>query len=90
MCKWNFFLSVFYSINRAFTVQKALLLPNHVLKEPTVHDQLSVMRLSAPLVAEASIAPVLDSQSPLEAARRASTAEREPSLQYEYATLIIY
>lgn len=47
--------------NRASTVQKALLLLNRVLKEPTVHVQLSVMGLSVPLVAEASTAVAWDS-----------------------------
>ena len=59
----------------------ALLLLMLVLKEPSVHVQLSVMGLSALPVAEASIAPVLDSQSLLDAAKSASTVEREPSLQ---------
>ncbi|KAE8295325.1 hypothetical protein D5F01_LYC06251 [Larimichthys crocea] len=65
----------------AFTVQKAVLLLNRVLKEPSVHAQLSVMGLSAPLVVEACIAPVWDSQSHLEAAKSASTVDKEPSLQ---------
>lgn len=68
-------------INRAFTVQRELLLPNIVLKGPTVHVQLSVMGQSAPLVEEDSIALVWHSQSRLETAKSASTVEREPSLQ---------
>lgn len=76
--------------NRAFTVQKALLLRNRVLKEPTVHAWLSVMSLGAPLVAEASIAAVWDSRSPLEAAKSASTVEREPSLEYENSILMFF
>ncbi|KAF3847745.1 hypothetical protein F7725_020773 [Dissostichus mawsoni] len=64
---------------RAFTVRRALLLPNLVLKEPTARVQLSVMGLSAPLVLEDSIAPVWDSQSPREAAKSASTVEKEPN-----------
>lgn len=76
--------------HRAFTVQKAVLLLNRVLKEPSVHAQLSVMGLSAPLVVEACIAPVWDSQSHLEAAKSASTVDKEPSLQYENAILKIY
>lgn len=82
--------SLCYSIHRVFTVQRALLPQNLVLKEPTAHALLSLMGLSAPLVEEASIALVWRSQSPLEAAKSASTAEREPSLQYEIAILIIY
>lgn len=69
--------------NRAIIVQKALLLQSHALKELTVHVQLSVMSLSAPLVAEASIAAAWVSQSPLEAARRAITAKKEPSQEYD-------
>lgn len=69
--------------NRAITVQKALLLQSHVLKELTVHAQLSVTSLSAPLVAEASIAAAWVSQSPLEAARRAITVKKEPSQEYD-------
>lgn len=76
--------------NRASTVQKALLLLNRVLKELTVHVQPSVMGLSAPLVAEASTAAVWASQSPLEAAKSASTVEREPSLEYENYILIFF
>ncbi len=75
-----FILIICVSSNRVFTAQKAHLLPNRVLKEPTVHVQLSVMGLSAPLVAEAGTALKGDSQSPLEAVKSASTVEREPSL----------
>lgn len=82
--------SVSYFNRRAFTVQRALLLQNLVLKERTAHAPLSLMGLSAPLVAEASIALAWDSQSPLEAAKSGSTVEREPSLQYERAILIIH
>lgn len=69
--------------NRAFTVQKAPLLQSHVLRELTVHVQLSVTSLSALLVAEASIAVAWVSQSPLEAARRAITVKKEPSREYD-------
>lgn len=69
-------------ILRVSTVQRALPLPNHALREPTAHAQLSVMGLSVPLVAEASTALVLDSQSPLEAAKSVTTAEQEPSPLY--------
>lgn len=82
--------SVSYFIHRAFIVQRALLLQNLALKERTAPALPSLMGLSAPLVVQASIALVWDSQSPLETAKRASTAEREPSLQYENAILIMY
>ncbi|KAI9538601.1 hypothetical protein NQZ68_012253 [Dissostichus eleginoides] len=72
-------LTCLQSALRAFTVRRALLLPNLVLKEPTARVQLSVMGLSAPLVLEDSIAPVWDSQSPREAAKSASTVEKEPN-----------
>ena len=89
-----FFLSVSFSFchtnYRAFTVQRAPLLQNLVLKGPTAHAPLSVMSLSAPLVMEASIALVWDSQSPLEFAKTASSVEGEPSPQYENAVLKIY
>lgn len=80
----SFFLSICYSICRVFTAQRVGLPQNLVQKEPTAHDQLSVMSLSAPHVVEAGIVLVWGSQSLLEAAKSASTAEREPSLQYEF------
>lgn len=76
--------------NRASTVQKALPLLNRVLKEPTVHVQLSVMGLSVPLVAEASTAAVWDSRNLLETAESASTVEREPSLEYENSVSLFF
>lgn len=75
---------------RGFTVQTALLLPNLVLKEPTVLALLSVIGLNAPLVAEASIALEWDFQSPLEPAESVSTAERELSLLYANVITVIY
>lgn len=56
-----------------------------------VHVELSVMGLSAPHVAEASIAVVWDSRSHPEAAKSDSTADREPSLQYanDFVLLIL-
>lgn len=68
---------------RDFTVQKALLLRGHVPKEPTVPVQLSVMHLSVHLVVEDSTAVGWDFQLPLDPAQNASTADREPNLQYE-------
>lgn len=68
---------------RAFIVQKALLLRSHVPKGPTVPIQLSVMHLSAHLVEEGSTAAGWDFQLPLDPVQNASTADREPNLQYE-------
>lgn len=48
------------------------------------------MGLNAPLVAEDSIAVVLVSQNPLEAAKNVSTVEREQRLEYENCVSISF
>lgn len=78
------------TLSRGFTVRMAVLFPNLVLKEPIAHAPLSVKGLNAPLVVEASFALGWDSQSPLESAESASTAEREPNLLYANAISVIY
>lgn len=81
-------VSLSLTLFRDFSVQRALLLPNLVPRERTVHDLLSVTSQSAPPVAEASTVLVLDSQSLLEVAKGVSTVDWEPSLLYDEAVSV--
>lgn len=90
LCVRNTSISlVCHNVNRDFIVRRALLLLNLAPREPTALVRFSVTGLSAPLVAEASIAAPWDCHSRLEAAKNDTTAEREPNLLYENDILIL-